>query len=225
MRYYPVFLKLVGKSALVVGAGEVGKRKIRALLDSGVGSLTIVDSCPADDSLQKIAKDPRVFFNCRSFDESDLEGVFLVLACTSNEAVNRSISEMCDARGIMCNIADQPDLCSFIVPASIRRGDLTLAVSTSGKSPAMARRIRRELQDAFGDEYARLLVLLGELRPLMLGLGLPTKDNTAVFRALVNSTLLEEMRLHNLDGIEEILKQSLPRPLHDHIPELLHGLA
>ena len=225
MRYYPVFLKLDGKAALVVGGGGVGKRKIRTLIDSGVASVTVVDACPPDDALREIVKHDAVDFHCRPFEEGDIDGKFLVMACTSNTEVNERISDLCHRRGVLCNVADQPEQCSFIVPASIRRGDLTLAVSTSGKSPAMAKRIRRELEETFGDEYARLLRLMGEIRPLMLALDMRTADNTAVFRALVNSSLLEQMRLHNLDGVEEILKESLPRPLHDHIPELLHGLV
>ena len=89
----------------------------------------------------------------------------------------------------------------------------------------MAKRIRRELQENFGEEYASLLTLMGRIRPLMLGLGLETRDNTAVFRALVNSDLLDAMKAHNLDDAVEILNESLPEPLHVNIPELLDGLV
>ncbi len=166
-----------------------------------------------------------VDFFCREFLDSDLDGKFLVIACTSSENVNLRISQLCDERGILCNIADLPEACSFIVPATVKRGDLTLAISTAGQSPAMTKRIRRELQDYFGDEYAVLLTVMGRIRPLMLELGLETKKNTAVFRALVNSDLLSAIKEQKLDVCREILKDSLPQPLHANISELLDGLV
>ena len=225
MRYYPIFVNLENKHCLVVGAGEVGKRKIQSLIDSGAGRVSIIDTRPASEELGPLLELGNVEFSCREFEDHDLEGKFLVIACTSSEEVNWRISNLCADRGTLCNIVDQPEKCSFIVPATVKRGDLTVAISTAGRSPAMAKRIRRELQDSFGEEYASLLTLMGRIRPLMLGLGLETKDNTAVFRRLVNSSLLDAMKAHKLDDAGEILKESLPAPLHVNIPELLDGLV
>lgn len=225
MQYYPIFVNLEHKHCLVVGAGGVGKRKIQSLVESGAGQVTIIDTSPADSEMEAIIGQDNVVFHCREFDKSDLEGKFLVIACTSNEKVNLFISKLCQERDILCNIADLPEKSSFIVPASVKRGDLTLAISTAGQSPAMAKRIRRELQDAFGDEYAHLLTAMGRIRPLMLNMGLETKENTAVFRKLVNSELLDAMKAGDLDSATEILKESLPQSLHANIPELLDGLV
>ncbi|MEF2229550.1 MAG: bifunctional precorrin-2 dehydrogenase/sirohydrochlorin ferrochelatase [Pseudodesulfovibrio sp.] len=225
MRYYPIFVNLENKHCLVVGAGEVGKRKIQSLIDAGAGSVTIIDTLPAAPELKPVTALDNVAFHCREFDDADVEGKFLVIACTSSEEVNWRISHLCAARGILCNIVDQPEKCSFIVPATVKRGDLTVAISTAGRSPAMAKRIRKELQESFGEEYASLLSLMGRVRPLMLGLGLKTADNTAVFRRLVDSNLLDAMRTRDLDEVGEILKRSLPEPLYDQIPELLDGLV
>ena len=225
MRYYPIFVNLENKRCLVVGAGEVGKRKIQSLLDSGAGHVTIIDTREADPEMASILAQPNVLFQCREFMDIDLDGVFLVIACTSSEEVNWRISNLCAERGILCNIVDQPEKCSFIVPATVKRGDLTVAISTAGQSPAMAKRIRKDLQESFGDEYAHLLTVMGRIRPLMLGLGLETNDNTAVFRKLVNSELLMSIKNRDLDVSMEILKESLPEPLHDNIPELLDGLV
>ncbi|QGY41189.1 bifunctional precorrin-2 dehydrogenase/sirohydrochlorin ferrochelatase [Pseudodesulfovibrio cashew] len=225
MRYYPIFVNLENKHCLVVGAGEVGKRKIQSLVDAGAGSVTIIDTRPADPEMDGVLALDNVTFEGREFRDLDLDGKFLVIACTSSEEVNWRISTLCAERGILCNIVDQPEKCSFIVPATVKRGDLTVAISTAGQSPAMAKRIRRELQENFGDEYAVLLSLMGKVRALMLSLGLETKANTAVFRSLVNSGLLEAIRMHNLDAAEEILKESLPQPLYANIPELLDGLV
>lgn len=224
MRYYPIFVNLENKRCLVVGSGDVGKRKIQSLVDSGAGHVTIIDTRPADPDMEQLLGADNVDFHCREFQDSDLEQTFLVIACTSNSSVNQRISDLCNERNILCNIADLPEKCSFIVPATIKRGDLTVAISTAGQSPAMAKRIRRELQENFGEEYANLLTAMGRIRPLMLGLGLETKDNTVVFRKLVNSELLDAMKAGNLDSAMEILKESLPQPLHANIPELLDGL-
>lgn len=225
MRYYPIFVNLEKKSCLVVGAGEVGKRKIQSLIDSGAGHVTIIETRSADKDLDSIISLENVKFECREFVDDDLRGKFLVIACTSNEDLNWRISDLCAKRGILCNIVDQPEKCSFIVPATVKRGDLTVAISTSGQSPAMAKRIRKELQDSFGDEYAKLLTLMGRIRPLMLGLGLDTKDNTIVFRSLVNSDLLTAIKDQDLDAATKILKESLPASLYANITELLDGLV
>lgn len=225
MRYYPIFVNLENKGCLVVGAGEVGKRKIQSLIDSGAGTVTIIDTRPADPEMAPLLAQDHVSFLCREFRDTDLDGKFLVIACTSSEEVNWRISTLCAERGILCNIVDQPEKCSFIVPATVKRGDLTVAISTAGRSPAMAKRIRKELQESFGDEYAGLLTLMGRIRPLVLGLGMTTAENTAVLRSLVNSDLLARIKAGDLDGASEILEESLPQPLHANIPELLDGLV
>lgn len=225
MRYYPIFVNLENKRCLVVGAGEVGKRKIQSLIDSGAGTVSIIDTRPADPEMAPLLAQDHVSFQCREFRDNDLDGKFLVIACTSSEEVNWRISTLCAERGILCNIVDQPEKCSFIVPATVKRGDLTVAISTAGRSPAMAKRIRKELQESFGDEYAGLLTLMGRIRPLVLGLGMTTAENTVVLRSLVNSDLLARIKARDLDAASEILKESLPQPLHANIPELLDGLV
>lgn len=223
MRYYPMFVNLENRSCLVVGAGGVGRRKIRSLLDSGAGCVTVVDTAEPDPEFQAVLDRERVVFHRREFEEADLDGQFLVIVCTSSEKVNQMVAELCDRRNILCNVADMPEECSFIVPASVTRGDLTVAVSTGGASPAVAKRIRRELQETFGEEYAGLLGVMGRLRPLMLGMGLETERNTRVFRALADSDLLSALKERDLDAATQILKESLPDPLHANIPELLDG--
>lgn len=225
MRYYPILLNLENKPCLVVGAGEVGKRKIGSLLEAGASPVTIIDTLPADQEIAAMLKQDGAAFECRRFADADVDGQFLVIACTSNETVNKRISDLCAERNILCNVADQPETGSFIVPASVTRGDLTLSISTNGKSPAMTKRIRKELQEYFGEEYAHILTIMGRVRPLMLSLGLETKENTTVFRALINSNLLGAIKVHDLDEARKILKESLPQPLHANISELLDGLV
>jgi len=225
MRYYPVFVHLKNKDCLVVGAGDVGKRKIKSLLEARARTILVIDTHPADDELASMVSQKHVIFECRAFQASDVESKFLVIASTSNKALNQEICELCERRNTLCNSVDQPELGSFTVPATVKRGDLTLAISTSGQSPAMTRQLRRDLANQFGDEYARFLTFMGRLRPLLLALGMETKNNTKVFREMVGSPLLKAMKEHNLDAAREILKKLLPSSLHTNIPELLDELV
>lgn len=225
MRYYPMFVSLDDRACLVVGAGQVGLRKIETLADCGASRILVVDRNPPDESLAALLARPGLCFEQRDFADSDLDGMFLVIASTSSPAVNRRISDLCRQRGVLCNIVDQPEQCSFIVPAAVRRGDLTLAVSTGGQSPALAKRIRRDLQQSFGQEYALFLELMGRLRPLVLDLGQETDVNTGIFRNLVASRLLEALKRHDAALARAELAAHLPPQLHDSMTEILHGLV
>jgi precorrin-2 dehydrogenase/sirohydrochlorin ferrochelatase len=166
-----------------------------------------------------------ITFEQRSFHHEDINGRFLVFACTGNRSLNESIAKQCRRKGVLCNIADQPEIADFIVPASFSRGNLTVAVSTGGGSPALSKKIRRELEDCFGEEYEMILQIMARLRPCLLALDLKTEDNTAIFRRLVNSDLLKALREHRIDEASEILKKNLPAQLRDNIPEFMNGFV
>ncbi len=152
MRYYPIYVNLHGKRCLVVGAGQVGRRKIATLAECGAAEILVIDLAPADPACAGLFDHPAVTFACRPFAVSDLDGRFLVIASTDNEALNWEISRECAARGILCNIVDQPEKCSFIVPALYTQGELTVAISTGGGSPALARKIRQGRGEIRGRE-------------------------------------------------------------------------
>ena len=227
MRYYPMFVSLEGRACLVVGAGQVGLRKIETLADCGAASVLVVDKNPPDEALGQLLARPglrsRLRFAQRDFEEADLDGMFLAIASTSSPAVNQRISELCRERGVLCNIVDQPEACSFIVPALVRRGDLTLAISTGGQSPALAKRIRKDLQETYGREYALFLELMGRLRPLVLGLGQETGANTEIFRNLVGSRLLEALKRGDAALARAELAAHLPSDLAPDRAPQLHG--
>jgi precorrin-2 dehydrogenase/sirohydrochlorin ferrochelatase len=166
-----------------------------------------------------------VTFERRSFEDSDLDGRFLVIASTSNEELNWRISRACEARGILCNIVDQPEKCSFIVPALFTQGDLTVAISTGGGSPALARKIRKGLGEFLGSEYGAALVLMSRLRPLVLELGLGSPRNGAIFRGLIDSGLLEALERRDAATAKDLLERHVPSELHPRIPEILDGLV
>jgi precorrin-2 dehydrogenase / sirohydrochlorin ferrochelatase len=224
MRYYPLFLDLQGKRCLVVGAGQVGRRKIRTLLECG-GSVLVVDTSPPGPDLQPLLDTPGVEFACRPFRPEDVEGRVLVIASTDNEEVNWEISRVCASRNVLCNIVDQPEKCSFILPALHTQGDLTVAVSTSGMSPALSKRIRKDLNRVFGPEYGVLVRLMGRLRPIVIGLGLPTAENTRIFSAVIESPILETLRRSDREETVELLRTLLPEPLHAQLRGLVDELC
>lgn len=222
MRYYPIYVNLRGKRCLVVGAGQVGRRKIATLAECGAEEILVIDLVPAE-ACAELLSHPAVVFACRPYETTDLDGRFLVIASTDDEALNWRISRECAERGIPCNIVDQPEKCSFIVPALFTQGDLTVAISTGGSSPALARKIRQGLGEFLGSEYGALLILMSRLRPMVLGLGLGSPANSKLFRELVNSPLLEALEQADAARAETILRDILPATLHGEAAGLVAG--
>lgn len=225
MRYFPVFLDLKRFSILVVGAGRVGLRKTTTLLAAGASTLTLVDMRPVPGELAAFLQEGRLHYLCKSFSPEDLRGIDIAFACTSNREVNAAVSRACARLRIPCNIADHPEAGDFILPGVVDRGDLVLAVSTSGRSPALSRRIRARLEKEFGPEYAALVMLLGRLRPLVLSEGMATEENTALFRNLLDSPLLESLAQKNVPGVKALLRQHLPPHLHPQVESVCHDLV
>lgn len=223
MRYYPLFVNLQGKRCLVVGAGQVGRRKIAGLAEHGAADVLVVDPGLPPELAEALSRLPAVTLAARPFAAADLDGRFLVIAATDDEAQNWTISRECAARGILCNIVDQPEKCSFIVPAVHTQGELTVAISTGGGSPALARKIRQGLGAFLGGEYGTLLMLMSRLRPLVLELGLGSPANAAIFRRLVDSTLMEALGRGDTAGAEAILRDILPAALTDQAAGLVAG--
>ena len=225
MHYYPVFLELSGQSCLVVGAGAVGCRKIASLLECPIERLHIIDLAEPDTNLQVLLEDKRVSFTKRPFTPSDVEGCALVFADTSNRQTNDAVARACTERGILCNCADAPKDSSFIVPALVEQGNIAIALSTGGASPALARKIREDLEAWLGERYTGISELLMRLRPLVLALHHETRQNTTLFRSIVDSPLSEALQRRDRQTCESLLRELLPIELHPYIMELLHDLA
>jgi precorrin-2 dehydrogenase / sirohydrochlorin ferrochelatase len=162
MTLFPMFMKLEGRSCLVVGAGTVGEPKIRSLIVSGASVRVI--ALHATAAVAEWAQTGRITWEARAFEAADLDGPFLVIAATNSRDVNATIFHEARQRNILCNVVDDPEYCDFYYPAVVRRGDLQLAISTNGHSPALAQRIRRELEIQFGPEYGTWLEELGRIR-------------------------------------------------------------
>lgn len=190
--YFPIMLDLVGRPCLVVGGGAVAARKVAALLEAGA-VVTVI----SPDVSREIAswRDQGLLHHLdREWAEGDNRGYFLVVAATDDEETNDAVAEEAREERALVNVVDCPESSNFIVPAVVRRGALVLAVSTSGSSPAVARRIKERLEEDFGPEYDRLLRVMALLRPRVLALEPESGRRKELFDRLAESDLLEAMR-------------------------------
>lgn len=204
--YYPVSLNIKRKRCVVIGGGEVAFRKVRMLLDFG-GEVEVVSPalCPA---LAALEHEGKVKVTHREYRRGDLEGAFVAIAATDDPAVNERVAH--EARGCraLLNVVDVPELSDFIVPSYLRRGDITVAVSTAGRSPALARRIRGELERQFGPEYALLLGIVEEVRSELRARGIAVSPERWQ-EALDLNRLLELLRGGNRPGAKDRLMKAL----------------
>jgi precorrin-2 dehydrogenase / sirohydrochlorin ferrochelatase len=189
MKTYPLFALIDHLPCLVVGGGGVGERKVQDLLEAGA-RVTVV-SRELTPALADLARQGAISALEGDFSPEQVEGMALVIGATDNQEVNARVSAAARARGIWVNIVDAPELCTFIVPAQIRRGPLTVAISTGGASPALARRLREDLEAFFGPEYVPYLLLLQEVRAKVLESRRGHPDNAALFHRLVASPVKE----------------------------------
>ena len=182
--FYIACLKLKGRRCLVVGGGEIGLEKVEGLLASG-GNVVLV-APRAVPALEDLAAEGSIAWERRDYRAEDLERTFIAIAATDDTDVNITVYEDAERRAMLVNIVDVPPLCNFILPAIVRTGPLAIAISTAGASPALAKRMKREISELFGDEYARLAVLLNDARGWAKGT-LPTyQDRKAFFESIVN---------------------------------------
>lgn len=175
---YVVCVDLEGRPALVVGAGRVAHEKVEGLL--ACGAVVRVVAPEAEEPMTRLASDGLVEWRARPYEASDLDGCFLVVAATPHPDVNTRVHDDADARAMLVNVADVPELCNFILPAIVREPPLAVAISTGGASPALAKRMRDEAGALFGPAYARLAVMLEEIRPWAKET-LPTYDARKTF--------------------------------------------
>ena len=182
--FYIACLRLTGRRCVVVGGGDVGLEKVEGLL-ACEGEVTLI-APDAVGPLRELAAEGSIRWERREFHDSDLDGRFLAVAATSVTEVNISVYEGAERRAMLCNVVDVPPLCNFILPAIVRSGPRAIAISTAGASPALAKRLKREIAEAYGEPYARLAILLNEVRGWAKGT-LPTyQDRKVFFESIVN---------------------------------------
>ena len=207
MHYYPIFLKVENRVCLVVGGGEVGARKVKTLLSCGASVVLV--SPEVEEWLEEKIEEGVVHLVGNHYEAKQLEGCFLVIAATDSLELNSRIAKDAEKRGLLCNVVDYPQEGNFILPALIQRGALTVAISTSGKSPALARQIREDLEQRFGAEYADFLEIMGAVRSRLLRESQDSRANKEKFDELVKSELLELVRRRDFAAVDSILQKAL----------------
>jgi len=191
----------------VVGGGQVAERKVEPLLQARA-QVTVI-SPALTPRLQCWAADQVITVHERLYRPGDLSGFALVFAATDDEELHRQVAAEARAAGVFLNVVDRPALCSFIVPAVISQGDLTLAISTGGASPALAKKIRLALEQSFGPEYGVALQLLARVREWVTQSGLTAAERQRLFTALVDSPLLDYLRERRIDKLNALLHQTV----------------
>ena len=204
--FYIACLRLSGRRCLVIGGGDVGLEKAEGLL-ACAGDVTLI-APDAIEPLRELAGEGSIRWERREYrGPADLEGAFLVIAATSDSHVNIAVYEDAERRAMLVNVVDVPPLCNFILPAIVRSGPLAIAISTAGASPALAKRIRNEIADEYGEPYARLAVLLNDVRGWAKGT-LPTyQDRKEFFESIVNGDPdpVELLRRGEEDAVRDLI--------------------
>ena len=199
---YPIYLKLKDKPCLVVGGGEVAERKVDGLLKAGA-SVTVL-SPEVTDAIRRLAEGGEIRHISDNFREEHLDDCSLIIGSTDDPAVNRGVSDSARRRGVWVNIVDSPDESDFFVPSVVKQGDVTIAVSTGGKSPAMAKKIRKDLEKFVNPCYARMVGFMGELRGDVLSLISGEKDRTSLFTRLSESDILSLLEKGDEEGARSL---------------------
>ena len=213
---YPICLDIAGKLCVVIGGGLVAVRKVQGLLEAG-GRVVVVSPvlCP---ELAALVEAGGCRWERRPYRQGDLAGACLAFAATDEPSVQEQVISEASQRGVPINVIDRPAACDFHVPATVRRGDLLLAVSTGGRSPALAARIRARLQEQYGTEYESLLELLGRLRPQIIEAAATPAQRRELFARLLEADLAGWIRTGRWDRIEghlrEVLGPGVELPFH-----------
>jgi precorrin-2 dehydrogenase/sirohydrochlorin ferrochelatase len=210
MRYYPAFLDLKDVPCLVVGGGQVGERKVKTLQSCAAKVYLI--SRELTPYLEEEVRQGRIELLAPAYQTEHLTGKFLVIGATDDPILNGRIGREARERGILCNIVDKPQECNFILPSLVSRGDLTIAVSTAGKSPALAKKIRRDLEEVFPEIYGLYLDLLGLIRIEVLARNLSQQENQKIFQTLIDSPMLSWLKTGNFEALYDLIDQLLEPP-------------
>ncbi|MGD0759918.1 MAG: bifunctional precorrin-2 dehydrogenase/sirohydrochlorin ferrochelatase [Candidatus Sulfotelmatobacter sp.] len=186
---FPMFLKLADRQVLVVGAGKVGEGKIAGILDTGARIRVVARE--ATDAVRDWARAGLIELELCSFSAQDLDGAFVAIVATASRDLNEFIYREAQSRGVLCNVVDVPEFCDFFYPAVVRRGDLQIAISTSGQSPSLAQKLRQQLEQQFGPGYASWVAELGETRRLVQASDLAPERKRELLHSLASGDALE----------------------------------
>lgn len=206
-KYYPINLNLEGKKCVVVGAGSVAERKVRRLLECGARVEVVAPV--VEKRLEKLARAGKVILKKNHINLRDINDSFLVICATGDRRINSLVSRYCQESRILVNVVDSPAECSFTLPAIVKRGDLLISISTSGASPALAKKIRKDLEKNFGKEYTMFLNLMKRLRPKVITKIKNLNTRKIFFEKAVNSNIIQLLRVGKERQAKAKLEQML----------------
>jgi precorrin-2 dehydrogenase/sirohydrochlorin ferrochelatase len=206
VNYYPVFLDLKGKKAVVVGGGRVAERKIASLVRAG--ALVTVISPTLTKSLLRLKSGQKIRHRARQFKKDDLKGAFVVVSATDSPSTNRKVSAGAPA---LVNVVDVPSECNFIVPSVVKRDPLVIAVSTGGASPGLSKAIRKELERSYGREFSEYLKFLKKIRAKAL-IGITQKKKREIFlKGLASQKIFDMLREKGVHAVKKIVTERLEK--------------
>ena len=206
MTDYPINLRIGGKRCLVVGGGSVACRKVKSLL-AAEAQLTVL-SPELTAELAEMQRKKQFNYIAKPYQEGDLGGFFLVICATDDPFVNEAVAREAEEDGILANVVDVPELGNFSVPAQVKRGDLLLTVSTGGKSPVLAKRLRQQLAACYGCEYSEFLDFLNEVRRELKQRLATTKERECFWRAAINEDILALLRQGRIEEAEAMIRHA-----------------
>jgi precorrin-2 dehydrogenase/sirohydrochlorin ferrochelatase len=189
---FPMFFKLEGRRCVVVGAGAIATQKLAGLLEAGADVSVVAPA--ANVAVQELARSGRVAWTQAEFEPAHLDGAFLAIAATGIPEVNERVFQAARERGVLCNSVDEPERCDFFFPAVVRRGDLQIAISTAGKSPALAQRIRIELEEQFDSSYGRWLEWLGAVRQVLFRRDIEPEARKQILHRIAGRAVFERFK-------------------------------
>ncbi len=204
--YYPVFLSLRHRLAVIIGGGDVAERKVRTLMRYQPDILVIAPEVTS--GLAELEETCDLIVERRGYVRGDLANAAIVICATDDNEVNRAVFREAEERGCLVNVVDVPELCNFIVPSVVHRGPFQLAISTAGAAPAVAKRVRRRLQAEYGAEWEPYVLLLGRLRTLVMERVEDPDERKRIFEAVADSDLLERIRSGEEPSAEEVFAEA-----------------
>lgn len=209
--YYPILLELKGKQCIVIGGGKVAERKATSLNNSK--AIVTVISPDITKPLKQMVKVNKIKYIKDSFKERYLKNAFLAIGATSDPETNHFIFQAANKKNMLVNIVDSPGECNFIVPSTVKQGDLLISISTGGKSPALAKKIRQHLETQFGKAYKDFLLLMGKLRKKILVQFPDIQYRNKIFQTLVDSNILG------------LFKKGLKQKAEDRAEEIINSFS
>lgn len=201
MKYYPIYLDITDKRCIIIGGGDVAERKVERLLE--FGARVVVVGKTLTRTLAGMKHDGRIEHINADYTINLIDGASLVIGATDSDDVNSAISRDAKQKGILVNIVDDPDKCDFILPSLFTRGDLLISISTGGKSPALAKKIRQEIEKYYGPEFQILVDIMGSLREKLLTKGYSSDKNKRLFESVVYSDILQHIQKKDWETVKK----------------------